>query len=279
MNEVSNQFLASIVEAVKSNKLVLPVLPEVAIKVRKAVDSGEKAAADIAKIVATDPAISTRLLQVSNSPLYRGTNTIDSVQSAVARLGNNTVRTLVTTLVTQQLFYTQVPELKKLMERMWLHSTEVAAISHILASKYTKINAEEALLAGLLHDIGSVPLITEAESHKEVIDNLPLLEDAINRLHTTVGKMLLETWKFPDNLIKAVKDHEKFDREVPEADMVDVVMIANLHSYIGTKHPLASTNLANIPALARLGLTPEDSMEALKEAKEEAQEMQSLLLA
>lgn len=276
--EVADRFIERITERLKKNELELPSLPEVAVKVRTEVEKEDSSAADIAKIVSADPAISARLLQVANSPLYRGTSSIDTVQAAVARLGAKTVRNLVTSLVTKQLFQSQSQALKERMQKLWVHSTEVAATAMILARKYTKIDPEEAMLAGLLHDIGAVVVIAEAENHLDVIENPELLESAIETLHGPIGKLVLESWKFSPELILAASEHEHLDRDGEgDATLTDIVMIANLQSYIGKKHRHARVKWNEVPVVAKLGLTPEDSIKAMEEAKKEASVMQQLL--
>ncbi len=279
MQDVTDTFVSGIIDDLKANKLQLPVLPEVAMKVRQAVDSDTASASQIAKIVSSDPAISARLLQVANSPLYRGSSAIETVQAAIARLGNKAVRSLVTSLVTQQLFQTKSAELKERMQKVWLHSTEVAAISMVLARKFTKLDPEEALLAGLLHDIGVIPLISRAESNADIMKDLSQLDRAIDQLHTSIGKMVLDTWKFPEGIVEVASDHENFSRDSGDAgpDMVDVVLVANLHSYLGTNHRHGSVNWADVPAFAKLGLSPDESIKAMEEAKAEATQMQQLL--
>jgi len=279
VQDVTDTFVSGIIDDLKKNKLHLPVLPEVAMKVRQAVDNEDASASQIAKIVSSDPAISARLLQVANSPLYRGNKAIESVQSAIARLGNKAVRSLVTSLVTQQLFQTKSAELRERMQKIWMHSTEVAAISMVLARKFTKLDPEEALLAGLLHDIGVVPLISYAEGNAEIMEDLSQLDRAIDQLHTSIGKMVLSTWKFPPELVAVASEHENFSRDSGDSgpDMVDVVLVANLHSYLGTDHQHSSINWADVPAFAKLGLSPDQSIKAMEEAKAEAAQMQQLL--
>ncbi|MES9896337.1 MAG: HDOD domain-containing protein, partial [Candidatus Thiodiazotropha endolucinida] len=99
-----NQFLQKLSDAIDHNRITLPTLPEVALKVRDAVEREQSSANQIADIIASDAALSARLLQVANSPLYRGRVTIDNLQMAVARLGVRLVRSLVISLIMQQIF-------------------------------------------------------------------------------------------------------------------------------------------------------------------------------
>ena len=82
----------SIIDDLNNDRLPLPTLPEVAIKVRETVDDDNATIRDIADIINTDAALSARIIQVANSALYRGISTADNVQMAITRMGLNTVR-------------------------------------------------------------------------------------------------------------------------------------------------------------------------------------------
>lgn len=274
-----DKFIASLLEEIKSNKLKLPTLPEVAFKVRATVNDADAPAAKIAKVVGMDAGLSARLLQVANSPLFRGSQKIESLQNAIARLGVPQVRSLVTSLLMQQLFQTKVPALRERMQRLWEHSAEVAAMSHVLARKFTSLKPDEAMLAGLIHDIGALPILAKLENYPEIMINPAAIDEVVDKLHTSVGRLILETWKFPPDLIAVTHQHEDLNREAPGVDYVDIVMVANLHSYIGTQHRHAKANWAAVPAFQRLGLTPDQSISALEEARAEVAEVKSLLAA
>src|SRR5690554_956947 len=95
-------FLDYIKAAIESDKLQLPTIPEVALKVRQAVNKDNASDAEIAKTISSDPALSARLLQIANSPLYRARQKIESLQAAITRLGHNTIRSLVMNLAMKQ---------------------------------------------------------------------------------------------------------------------------------------------------------------------------------
>jgi putative nucleotidyltransferase with HDIG domain len=274
-----DKFVTGMLDDIKSNRLKLPILPEVAIRVRDAVNDADSSAGKVAKIVSSDAALASRLLQVANSPLFRGASKLESVQSAIARLGVPQVRSLVTSLIMKQLYQTKSNILKKRMQRLWEHSTEVAAISHVLARKFTKLKADEAMLGGLLHDIGVLPILVKAEGIPELATNDNALEEVIIKLHASIGRIILEAWKFPAELVAVAAQHEDLQRNSEKVDYVDVVVVANLHSYIGSKHRHAGGNWTNIPAFAKLNLTPEQSIKALEEARDSMAEMKSLLAA
>lgn len=279
MQTLIDQFVTSMLDDIKLNRVKLPILPEVAIRVRDAVNEQDSSAGKVAKIVGSDAALASRLLQVANSPLFRGASKIESVQNAIARLGVPQVRSLVTSLIMKQLYQTKSGILKKRMQQLWEHSTEVAAICHVLARKFTKLKPDEAMLAGLIHDIGVLPILVKAETVPELATNETALDEVINKLHAPIGRMILEAWKFPAELAAVAAQHEDLQYNSEKADYVDVVIVANLHSYIGSNHRHAGGNWSTIPAFAKLNLTPDQSIQALEEAKDAMAEMKALLAA
>ncbi|MHB8256392.1 MAG: HDOD domain-containing protein [Acidiferrobacterales bacterium] len=274
-----DHFVSTLLDDIRHHRLKLPILPEVALKVREAVSDSNAPAARIAKIVSADTALSARLIQVANSPLFRGTNRIESVQTAIARLGVPQVRSLVTSLIMQQMYRTQVPALRQRMKQLWEHSTDVAAISHALARKFTTLKPDEALLAGLVHDIGALPILARSEDVPELAGDPCALDEVIDKLHASVGRVILEAWKFPPELVDVAAQHEDLMRIPDKIAYVDVVLVANLHSYLGTDHRLTRIDWRTIPAFTVLGLTPDQSIAALEEARADVNEMKNLLAA
>ena len=257
----ADELLAEINQAIQDNTLVLPTLPEVALKVRDVVEDENVSAAKVADVVKTDTALAARLLQVANSPAYRGRNPVDDVQTAITRMGFSTVRNLVTSLVMQQMFQATSEVTDRMLRRTWEHSTEVAAISHLLAKQFTRLKPDQAMLAGLVHDIGVLPILVRAEDMPVLLENPPMLEMIVATLHPRVGKIILESWGFAPEMVAVAAEHEDLKRDVGDkADYVDVVQVANLQAYIGSEHRLGQVDLSTVPAFGKLGLEPDVSI-------------------
>ncbi|MGM0594584.1 MAG: HDOD domain-containing protein [Pseudomonadota bacterium] len=278
-NEIAKQFLQDLMHDLENNTLVLPTLPEVALRVRDAVDDPDAAIGDIAKVIATDAALSARIIQVANSPLMRATQEIDSLDMAVNRLGLKLIRDMVISMVMEQMFQATSEVTDKKLRQVWEHSTAVAAISHALAAQFTRLNPQQALLAGLVHDIGALPILTKAEDYPELLENEAALDKIIDKLHGRIGKAILKAWNFPSELVKVPAEHEDLQRNSAETDYVDVVTVANLQSYMGSEHQHATEEWGNIPAFDKLGLNPEVNVIEMEETAEEIKEVQAMLNA
>jgi HD-like signal output (HDOD) protein len=257
MSELIQEVRAELLEAIAKDRLVLPTLPEVALKVREAASNPDIEIAELTKVVESDPAMAARIIKVANSPLLRASRAIEDLKMAVARLGIQYTSNLATSLAMQQMFQATSDLIDQQMRDNWAKSTEVASIAHVLARHYTKLKPDQATLAGIIHRIGVLPILTYAEANRKLLRDPVVLQEVINELHPMIGKRIVETWNFPKDLIIVPEEHLQFDRVVPTADYADVIMIANIQSYSGTTHPLATLDCSNISAFARLGLSPD----------------------
>ncbi|MEW8549112.1 MAG: HDOD domain-containing protein, partial [Candidatus Thiodiazotropha endolucinida] len=222
-----NQFLQKLSDAIDHNRITLPTLPEVALKVRDAVEREQSSANQIADIIASDAALSARLLQVANSPLYRGRVTIDNLQMAVARLGVRLVRSLVISLIMQQIFQATSDLLDAKFRQIWEESVEIAAFSRVLAANTDHLDKEQAMLAGLIHNIGALPILAFAESHDELLEDAEELDRIIDALSPRIGQRILEMWDFPESLIRVPANFLNLDyTSEGEMDYVDIVLVA-----------------------------------------------------
>ncbi len=279
-NDVNTEerILSELQDDIENDRLVLPTLPEVALRVRDAVEDENATAASIAEIVTTDAALSTRLLQIANSPLYRSRNPIDNIQTAIARLGNVQVRNLVSSLVMQQMFQATNDLLDARLRKLWEHSSEVAAISMVLAMQCNGLQKDQAMLAGLIHDIGALPILVRAEDIPELLDDEVLLDNVVSKLHPTLGRMILENWDFPEHLIAVAAEHENMDYSHDGApDYVDLVLVANLQSHFGSEHPLAQQDWDSVSAFQRLGIDTEVNIVDIEDNQEHIDEFKAAL--
>ena len=246
----------SIIDDLENDRLPLPTLPEVAIRVRETADDENASITDVAKIIETDAALSARIVQVGNPALYRGVNPAETVQAASMRMGLDTVRTLATSLVMKQLFQATHPVIDLYLRKAWKQSTDVAALSAMIARSSTRLESDSALLAGLTHCIGLSPILVKAEGDSELLNNADKLERILYELYPAVGSQILKTWGFSNQLVEVPLEHLNTERSGNdgEADYVDIVQVALIQALDDDSHPLADIDQANISAFDRLGM-------------------------
>jgi HD-like signal output (HDOD) protein len=256
MSSQIDEVRAELFDAIRNNRIVLPTLPEVALRIRDAAENPNTDVASFAKELGFDAAISARVMRVANSPLMRGNSKVTDVRSAAARLGIQYACNLAVGLAMEQMFQATSDAVDERMRQIWTHSTEVAGISAVLARTYTRLKPDQATLAGLVHRIGALPILRFAEEDRNLLKDLPALDALIEALHGEVGKLILDTWGFPPEIATVPLSYLDFARKPPAVDFSDIVMVANLQSYMGTAHPLASMDWTTVSAFGRVGLDP-----------------------
>ncbi len=275
---LEEDFLNILLDAIKTDRLVLPTLPEVALRIREAVEDRDVSAHKLADVIASDAALSARLIKVANSPLLRGRVIVDNLQMGITRLGITFVRNLATGLAMEQMFQATSEFVDTRMRASWEHSIEVASISHVLAKHYAGLKPDQATLAGLTHEIGILPILTIAEENPALLEDEEALDRIITQLHPQIGTAILTAWEFPKELCNVPTDYLDFGREHDgPADYADVVCVANLQSYAGTDHPLSSINWADVPAFAKLGLATDVEVHEVDGIAEDIEEARALL--
>ena len=273
-------FLETLNQAIDNNKLTLPTLPEVAIQVRNAVEKESSTAKQVADIIVTDAALSARLLQVANSPLYRGRVAIDSVQMAVTRLGVRLVRSLVVSLIMQQIFQATHDLLDQKFRQVWEESVQIAALSRVLAGNLDHLDKEQAMLGGLIHNIGALPILAMAENYDELLENPLELDRVITALSPTVGTRILQMWDFPPSLIKVTQHAlDLAYQSEDEADYVDVVQVARLESLVSKPDSVPMTEWAGIPAFRKVGVETEVNIIELEGVADDVQNIEVMFLS
>jgi len=252
---ISQQALQQINTAVETDQIKLPTLPEVALKIRTAVEKGDHSATEIAELLAQDSALSVRLLQLANSPLYRARTEIDSLQMAITRLGVRIVKDLVIMLAIKQAFATPNKALAEQFREVWQTSIDVAATCRVLAKAQPDLDVEHAVLAGLIHNIGTLPIIELANNEPALAPDIQTLNKITNEIQSPVGDKILSFWNFPQSLIDVASLWNDFNREHDTgADYVDLVQAAILHTQHAPDY--APENWSDIPAIHKLGLDP-----------------------
>ena len=269
----------SIIDDLEHDRLPLPTLPEVALKVRDTADDENASIMDVARIIETDAALSARIVQVGNSALYRGLNPAETVQAAAMRMGLDTVRSLATSLAMKQLFQATHPVVDTHLRQAWKQSTDVAALSAVLAKSTPGLESDSALLAGLTHSIGLSPILVKAESDPELLSNPQQLEHLLYKLYPRVGKRILENWGFSDALVKVPAEHLNIDRDGDDGnpDYVDIVQVALIQTLENQNHPLAGSDPEQVPAFARMRMLDGPEEITMTGGVEEAEELKQAL--
>ena len=278
MNPIAEKVRTEIITAINNDQLVLPTLPEVALKVREVADDPDADIDKLNQVISGDAALSARIIRVANSPLLRASRAIEDLRTALMRLGIQYTCNIATGLAMEQMFQATSDLVDMRMREVWSRSSEVAGISHVLCKHYTRLRPDQATLAGLIHKIGVLPILTYAEDHPALLKDSFTLDAVIDELHGQIGDLILKTWGFPEELAHIPTQHLNFTRQSSKADYGDIVTVAMLQSYLGTDSPMAKVDCTKVTAFERLGLDPDMQIAESEDLSEEMEAAMSLLL-
>lgn len=275
MSGVVEQVSQEIVQAIKGDSLVLPTLPEVALSVRDVAEDPESDLDDLGKEISNDPALSARIVKVSNSPLFRTSKEITDLKMALMRLGMAYTANIATGLAMEQMFQATSSIVDRRMRESWQRSSEIAGICHVLCRHRTSLHPDQATLGGLIHQIGVLPILTFAEEHPVLLKDSFSLDSVIKKLHPAIGTAILKKWDFPKELQKVPINHLKYDRDNPSADYADIVTVAMLQSDMAKETGRDDIDYRQVKAFGRLGLEADSHINSsdLSEDMEAAYEM------
>ena len=276
--DLEDRILQTLENKIKANQLVLPSMPDVFLQVKKIVDDPSSNMGNIAKVITRDPSLTARILKVANNALHRGNHEITNLQLAVSRMGLQLIKTLVTSHSITQMFNQPKGILKPFFDHLQTHSTEVSAHAYAVAKNYSKIDPDDALLAGLVHNIGYLPMSRCIESFPDVKDNPDLLIEIMGNVHTQVGKMILESWSFPKHIIDAAVQYiDQFRMGTAKIDLADIVIIARLNAYRGTDHPCTLVDWSQYPAFQKIGIHSREELDSLDHINPDIEDARNML--
>ncbi len=265
----------------QSDSLALPTIPDVSVKIRRAINEPNANSNKIARVVQVDPSITARLIKISNSPLYRGRRKIESCPEALTRLGLKAAQDIITSFALKAVFNAKSALIRKKMQELWAHSAHVAAISAVLAHKTPGFDPDRAMLAGLIHDIGIVPILAYADRQPEILANPVDLAETVRELRIPIGVQIIRKWDFPVDFEDVVTYAEDWYRDSgSQATYGDIVMISQLHSFIGKVDIKKMPKMDDLPAYKKIAagnLDVDLSINVLDQVRDDIEHIRQML--
>ncbi|MES9896338.1 MAG: HDOD domain-containing protein [Candidatus Thiodiazotropha endolucinida] len=179
-----------------------------------------------------------------------------------------------------QIFQATSDLLDAKFRQIWEESVEIAAFSRVLAANTDHLDKEQAMLAGLIHNIGALPILAFAESHDELLEDAEELDRIIDALSPRIGQRILEMWDFPESLIRVPANFLNLDyTSEGEMDYVDIVLVARLESQMNNDGPIDATSLSQIPAFVKVGLEPEVNIIEIEGVADDIQNIEVMFIS
>jgi len=233
----------------------LPTMPLVATKILGLLSSSDYRTQDLSRLIKTDVGITTKILKIANSAFYGCSREITTVDRAVVLLGSRTMKSLVIAASTKGVYKNS-----GLIEHlMWEHGVGVAIGCHMIANKLKIPMKDEALVSGLLHDIGKTILLQKYpekfnEIYQDMYNNKREFEDLEVQIfgfsHSELGALLVKNWKLSEAVELSIK-YQNNPTELSAINTDYIKLCACIHfaneicmfKGIGEREPRSDINL------------------------------------
>ncbi len=300
MNKI--QALAYLVQEAQSGELVFSASVATSLKVQEAIDVADCSIEHATKIILNEPLLAAKVVAVANSAAYVGRGgEITNVRAAISRLGFNTLRALVASLVIKQIAgASKNITIRAKINQLWEHSAQVAALAQVIARRITKVDPDTAMFAGIVHEVGDFYLLSRAEEFPCLIEPDDLTESSsreqyseqdeelselseptprVEAMEVIIGRAVLSNLKLPSEVNSAVEALWYGLRAMPPETLGDTLLLANelsrTHSPLDTRGD-SETNRCESEIDFVVG---EGSLQSiLEESEEEVQTLSAALI-
>ncbi|WP_028626332.1 HDOD domain-containing protein [Metapseudomonas resinovorans] len=229
----------------------LPPMPEASLRLRQLQTADAATHEQASALLEACPVLAERLNEFASLPLLGHIHPGAQLTDVVRQLDGRRLANLVLAFELRQLYEGSEPSLEKVFNKRWRLSLQRAALSAGLAQHLPHLEAEDALLAGLLQDVGSLPLLKELHQWPQVSRLEVDLQRLCEQLSAELGVLLLSAWKLPGNMQDCARLRRDWCRQHKgPVDLADVVQVASQL----LEEPRDDDRLARLPAYQRMEL-------------------------
>lgn len=265
-------FVQQLANDLSKGNLELPAFPDIVLRVRKALEDENCTTAQLVLLIGAEPVLAARLLSLANSAALRpGGDPITDLNMAVNRIGRIMVRSSAMSFAMAQMRNARKLEaIKTHLNTLWEQCAHVAALCYVLARKYTKLNADEAMFVGLMHGIGRMYILVRAEDFPAIFSDEADVQEIMDQWGSVIGGSIIESWGFAEHVSAAVRDYTDTERAHDDSvDYTDILILAYLlFQFVHASEDMEFV-LDDVPASQQLSLAATDMINILTESEEQ----------
>lgn len=276
-------FVRHLVASLPGKDVELPSFPDVVRRLQIALADPGTSARDLVAIIESEPVLSARLLQMANSAAMNAAgNPATSIKAAVSRLGFNLVRlTAMTHAMRQMERQESLRPIRAELGSIWRASNEVAAICYVVAKRAFGRQPDEAMLAGLMHGIGALYIVTHTQKADPALREDPEFREIVRDWQPRLGKAILDGWGLPERIGHAVANQDEILGTPPQnmEPLARLLAAAKLRHRLGSD-PELRRQLPQADDLMRsVSLGAGTFLDLVASGHQDIEEMQHLLAA
>ena len=273
-------FVQALAAELSEGKVELPSFPDIALRVRQVLSDDEVSQEKVMRVIGSEPMLAARLLQIANSAAINFSGrAITDLRSAIARLGFNMVRSAAIAFAMSQLKKSaDLKGLERPLEDLWQRSAAVAAMSYVVAKRFSRVNPDTAMLAGLLHGIGRLYILTRAGKYPLLVADEAIYNSIERDWHSSIAKALLENWEMAEEIVHAVSEFEDLGRRhAGPPDLTDVLTIGHLLSAFKDHPETLELNMQDVAACRRMQIDAAGYRKLIEESQNEIDALRDAL--
>jgi HD-like signal output (HDOD) protein len=238
----TREFFNDFKEELQMNRVRLPSLSRSAARVHRLV-AGEKVGEnELVSAISMDPAITAKLLKMANSSLFNLEDEVKDFRGIVGRLGTYSTREIAACFAFRDVYKNTIPELVKLLEEQVLEARQVSALAEAIAEVTNNFDPEVAAMAGLLHNVGVLPIFSYSMQNVAYAMNPKLVIRAIEKMGPKAGALLAKKWRFSEDIVRSIEHSNDWSYvQEGESDLVSIILTAKYH------YLLSRTGLRTLP--------------------------------
>jgi HD-like signal output (HDOD) protein len=230
-NEVAFAFVQELASELSKGEQELPGYPTVVARIQQVAGDNNADLARLVAVIGNEPVIAGQIVRMANSAALNPSRfPVADLRTAVTRVGLDAVRTAAIGFAVRQL--RRAPEMRGLeqqLEALWRRSVQTASLCQAIARRFSRLNPESAMLAGLLQGIGKLYILARASKHRALFADEQAYSMIEQTWHVSIATALLESWGLPPEIVEAVRDSDDLLRETRgPATLSDVLMVAAL---------------------------------------------------
>ncbi|MEM6511609.1 MAG: HDOD domain-containing protein [Pseudomonadota bacterium] len=272
------RFINLLALELNNGDITLPSLPDVVIKIRNMLENDSSDFDQISKAVSVDPVLVSKLFLFANSALYnRAGVTIDTLDGAIGRLGFEVVRNTAMSIAMEQLYAAEKhSHAKKYLQAAWARGMKLSSMGWAVSRCNKKLNDESAFLAGLMHDVGTLYIITKTDEFPSLLGDQASFNDIVQQWNPQIGKSIVESWGFNEEMSQSADVASYMadsDNGAEDPRLVDAMYVSEL--LVDDKEE--SLDFSEIPAARRLGINKDTIGSVLENYRNKLQTMQASL--
>jgi HD-like signal output (HDOD) protein len=274
------EFVQTLARELSAGRVELPAFPDVLVRVHRVLALPEVTDERIARVIASDAGLAARVLTMANSAaLSRGGRPIADLRQAVTRVGHQHTRSAAIAYAMGRIRIAgSLAHIHGDLHDLWRASTLVAALAHVISVHTRATNTDEALLAGLMHNIGAVYILARAGRHSALFSDVAVRDAIMADWMAHIGRSIAENWGMSDEVCEAIAEQAVSTRpHSGRRDLLDVLSVAVRSSGFQSGQADSALIVAGANTFERLGIDGPMLEQLVAESASEIEELRSAL--